>query len=85
MYGVTSLLIVGTDRLFFGDCINTSPETGFVLAELVSCENDWEFRVANIIDLPEGDTFPVQDFMMQASALECDRIASTNFSPTSET
>ena len=64
-----------------GECYNKVPETDAPSAELVDCSGEWEFRVLNSFDVPDGDRYPGENFFGRRVYESCDRRSSNVLFP----
>ena len=65
--------LVSSDTLSIGECYNEAPETGWVLVELVSCTDPWEYRVLGLFEVTDQVTYPGQSYFETRALESCDR------------
>ena len=73
--------LIGAQSLSSGDCFNQAPETDHSLVELVSCSDNWELRVLNLLGVADSDRYPGEEVFSQQAYESCDRRYSTAFFP----
>ena len=67
-----------------GECFSEAPETDALLVEIVSCTGVWDYRVVNIISLPEDEAFPGDSYIESRADRDCDVGTDFYFYPTYE-
>ena len=65
--------LVRLTSLGSGECFNEAPETDGLLVERVDCSGEWESRVLNSFDVPDGDRYPGENFFWRRASESCDR------------
>ena len=73
--------LVGNTSLDSGECYNEAPETEGGSMELVDCSGEWESRVLNSFDVPDGDRYPGENFFGRRVYESCDRRTSNVLFP----
>ena len=76
--------LVRAQSLRSGDCFNQAPETDHSLVELVSCSDNWELRVLNLLEVADSDRYPGEEVFSQQAYESCDPRYSTAFFPEAE-
>ncbi len=65
--------LVGVYTVTAGECFNEAPETGWLLVELVSCSDPWEYRVLEQLKVDELDEYPGEGYFRTLAYEDCDR------------